>query len=355
MMTKILETIKTLTELHGAPGHEYKVRDYLKERLTAYADEVLQDGLGGVYFLKKSTNPDAKKVMIAAHMDEVGFMVTHITDNGMLKFTSLGGWPEDVLQAQRMKVLTRDGKEYTGIIGSLPKHFRIGNEGTPQISDMMLDIGAEDREMVNAMGIAPGDTIVPEVEFKQLTDNRFLCKAWDNRYGCTIIIDVMERLKDIALPFDLYIGANVQEEVGLRGAGPAANMIQPDVALVVDCSPANDMMGSSSDNGRLGAGTLLRIIDRTMILKPSFKTLIQETYEANNINYQYYQSPGGTDGGQIHISNEGVPTAVVGVPARYIHSNHTIFDIRDYEAAREGVLALLDRLDDKTIDHLKQN
>lgn len=106
----------------------------------------------------------------------------------------------------------------------------------------------------------------------------------------------MERLKDIELPFDLYIGANVREEVGLRGAGPAANMIQPDVALVVDCSPANDMAGKESDNGKLGGGTLLRIIDRTMILKPSFKQLLIDVYEENDVLYQYYQSPGGTDG-----------------------------------------------------------
>lgn len=121
--------------------------------------------------------------MIAAHMDEVGFMVTHITQNGMLKFTSLGGWPEDVLQAQRMKVLTKDGKTFTGIIGSLPKHFRTGNEGTPQISDMMLDIGAESKEMVLEMGVNIGDVIVPEVEFKQLTEHRFYVK-----HGITVTV-----------------------------------------------------------------------------------------------------------------------------------------------------------------------
>lgn len=354
-MTTLIETIRTLTELHGAPGHEYLVRNYLKDRLSPLADEVIQDGLGGIYFVKKSKQQNAKKVMVAAHMDEVGFMVTQITQNGMLKFTPLGGWPEDVLQAQRMKVLTKEGKTFTGIIGSLPKHFRTGNEGTPQISDMMLDIGAESKAMVLDMGVNIGDVIVPEVVFKQLTEHRYLCKAWDNRYGCTIIVDVMERLKNIELPYDLYIGANVQEEVGLRGAGPAANMIQPDVALVVDCSPANDMAGKESDNGKLGGGTLLRIIDRTMILKPSFKQLLIDIYEANKINYQYYQSPGGTDGGQIHISNEGVPTAVIGVPARYIHSNHTIFDIRDYEAARDGMMALLKKFDDEVIACLKKN
>lgn len=354
MTEQLLDTIKTLTELHGAPGHERLVRDYLLKRLSPLADEVLQDGLGGVFFVKKSKRDNAKRIMIAAHMDEVGFMVTDITEKGLLKFTEIGGWPADVLQAQKMQVLTRDNKTYRGVIGSVPAHFRTGKEATPQIKDMLLDVGAESKEQVLAMGIHIGDSIVPAVDFEQLTENRFLCKAWDNRYGCTIIVDLFEQLKDTDLPFDLYVGANVQEEVGLRGAGPSANMIKPDLAFVVDCSPANDTAGSNA-NGKLGEGTLVRIIDRTMILKPSFKQWLEEIYETNDIQHQYYTSPGGTDGGVIHTSLQGIPTAVIGVPARYIHSNHTIFDIRDYYAARDGLLALLKDVNDEKIEYLKMN
>lgn len=354
MTQQLINTMKTLTELHGAPGHERLVRDYLIEKLSPLTDEVLQDGLGGVFFLKKSKQQNAQRVMIAAHMDEVGFMVTEITEKGLLKFTEIGGWPADVLQAQKMKVLTRYNKEYSGIIGSVPAHFRTGKESTPQIKDMLLDVGAENKEEVLEMGIQVGDSVVPAVDFEQLTENRFLCKAWDNRYGCTIIVDLLERLKDTELPFDLYVGANVQEEVGLRGAGPAANMIKPDLAFVVDCSPANDTVGNNA-NGKLGEGTLVRIIDRTMILKPSFKQWLEEVYETNDIKHQYYTSPGGTDGGVIHTSLQGIPTAVIGVPARYIHSNHTIFDIRDYYAARDGLLALLQDIDVEKINYLKMH
>ncbi|WP_414046038.1 M42 family metallopeptidase [Macrococcus equi] len=354
MTEQLYQTIKTLTELHGAPGHERLVRDYLLQRLSPLADEVIQDGLGGVFFVKKSQVANAKRVMIAAHMDEVGFMITDITENGLLKFTAIGGWPADVLQAQKMKVLTHNNKEVSGVIGSVPAHFRTGKESTPQIKDMLLDIGAEDKAEALSMGIQVGDSIVPAVEFEQLTDNRFLCKAWDNRYGCTIIIDIFERLKDVTLPFDLYVGANVQEEVGLRGAGPSTHMIKPDLAFVVDCSPANDTAGNNA-NGKLGEGTLVRIIDRTMILKPSFKRWLEEIYAAHEIKHQYYTSPGGTDGGVIHTALEGIPTAVIGVPARYIHSNHTIFDIRDYYAARDGLLALLKATDNNKIDELKTN
>lgn len=354
MTEQLLNTIKTLTELHGAPGHERLVRNYLIERLSPLADEVMQDGLGGVFFVKKSKHAHAKRVMIAAHMDEVGFMVTDITSKGLLKFTPIGGWPADVLQAQKMKVLTRDNQTLSGVIGSVPAHFRTGKEATPQIKDMLLDVGAASKEEVLDMGIQVGDSIVPAVDFEQLTDNRFLCKAWDNRYGCTIIIDIFEALKSTDLPFDLYVGANVQEEVGLRGAGPSANMIKPDLAFVVDCSPANDT-ASDNANGRLGDGTLVRIIDRTMILKPSFKDWLVDIYTENNINHQYYTSPGGTDGGVIHTALHGIPTAVIGVPARYIHSNHTIFDIRDYYAARDGLLALLKAIDAEKIEYLRQH
>ncbi|MCE4956379.1 M42 family metallopeptidase [Macrococcoides caseolyticum] len=354
MTEQLLDTIKTLTELHGAPGHERLIRAYLMERLSPLADEVLHDGLGGVFFLKKSKQASRKRVMIAAHMDEVGFMVTDITEKGLLKFTEIGGWPADVLQAQKMTVLTQQNQTYTGVIGSVPKHFRTGNESTPQIKDMLLDVGAESKSEVLEMGIQVGDAITPAVEFEQLTEHRFLCKAWDNRYGCTIIIDLFERLKDVDLPFDLYVGANVQEEVGLRGALPSTNMIQPDLAFVVDCSPANDTTGNHG-NGKLGEGTLVRIIDRTMILKPSFKAWMVEVYTANNVAYQYYTSPGGTDGGVIHTALKGTPTAVVGVPARYIHSNHTIFDMRDYYAARDGLLALIKNTDEAKIEYLKNN
>ena len=198
--------------------------------------------------------------MIAAHMDEIGFMITNITQNGMLQFTNLGGVSNDIWQGQRLQVKIEKVKncrcsfEYT-------KHFRTGNEAVPEIKDLMLDIGAESDKEVRSRGIEIGDTIVPFTPFTQLSEHRYSAKAWDNRYGCVLAIEILELLKDVELDVDLYVGANVQEEVGLRGAKASTELIQPDIAFVVDCSPANDIKGKQQLSGQLGEGTLIRIKD----------------------------------------------------------------------------------------------
>ncbi|BBD89729.1 M42 family metallopeptidase [Staphylococcus caprae] len=351
--TKTLERIKNLTELHGAPGFENEVRDYMKKEMAPYVDEFLQNKMGGFYGIKKSKKANAPKVMIAAHMDEIGFMITHITDKGMIQFTQLGGVANDIWQGQRLKVKNRNGDQVVGVVANIPKHFRTGNEAVPEIKDLMLDIGATSQEEVRSRGIEIGDTIVPDTIFTQLSEHRYSAKAWDNRYGCVLAIEILELLKDTELDVDLYVGANVQEEVGLRGAKAAAEQINPDIAFVVDCSPANDIKGKQQLSGALGEGTLIRIKDGTMILKPQFRDYLLQLAESNDIAHQYYISPGGTDGGEIHKANEGIPTAVIGVCARYIHSTDAVFDIRDYYAARQLLKESIMNLTEQQIETLK--
>ncbi|QLK86281.1 M42 family metallopeptidase [Staphylococcus sp. 17KM0847] len=353
MTNKTIDLIKHLTEMHGAPNFEHRIRDYMKRAMTPYVDGFVDDRMGGFYGVKKSKNPNARRVMVAAHMDEIGFMITEVTEQGFIKFTALGGVANDIWQGQRLKILTQDDEELMGVVANIPKHFRTGQEGTPKIEDLLLDIGACCREEVIARGVNIGDPIVPGTELIQLSEYRFATKAWDNRYGCVIGIELLEQLKDVELDFDLYIGANVQEEVGLRGARAAAQLIEPDVALVVDCSPANDMKGRQGLSGVLGEGALLRIKDGTMLLKPSFKKFLIDIAEQHNIMYQHYISPGGTDGGVIHQSGIGVPTAVIGVCARYIHSSDAVFDIRDYYAARTWLEQSILALDEQTISKLQ--
>ena len=350
---KTLERIKSLTELHGAPGFEEDVRNYMKKEMAAEGDGVIVKHMGGFYGGKKSKKANAKRVMIAAHMDEIGFMITNITTNGMLQFTNLGGVANDIWQGQRLQVKNRKGDIIVGIVSNIPKHFRTGNEAVPEIKDLLLDIGASSDEEVRELGIEIGDTIVPNTELTQLSEYRYSAKAWDNRYGCVIAIEILELLSDVELDVDLYVGANVQEEVGLRGAKPAAELIQPDVALVVDCSPANDIKGVNQLSGELGGGTLIRIKDGTMILQPEFRDYLIKLAEDNHINYQYYISPGGTDGGEIHKANIGIPTAVIGVCARYIHSTNAVFDIRDYYSARQLLEQVILNLNIEQINKLQ--
>ncbi|NHM75480.1 M42 family metallopeptidase [Staphylococcus sp. 11007852] len=353
MNEKTLERIKSLTEMHGAPNFETPVRHYLEHEMRPYVETFVRDKMGGIYGVKKSQQSNAPKVMVAAHMDEIGFMITEVTKQGFIKFTPLGGVASDIWQGQRLKIKTGEGDEITGVVANIPKHFQTGKESTPKIEDLLLDIGAEDASEVYARGIAIGDSIVPNTELLQLSQYRYAAKAWDNRYGCVLAIEILEALHDVQLDFDLYVGANVQEEVGLRGAEAATQLIQPDVAFVVDCSPANDMKGKSGLSGELGAGALLRIKDGTMLLKPAFKSYLLDVANKHSVSYQHYISPGGTDGGVIHKALTGVPTAVIGVCARYIHSTDAVFDIRDYENAKNWLYYAIQQLDDKVIHQLQ--
>ena len=348
-----LNRIKTLTELHGAPNFEAPVRQFLKEQMSPYVDSFINDRMGGIYGVKKSKKANAPRVMIAAHMDEIGFMVTEITPEGFIKFTALGGVANDIWQGQRLKIRTSKHEEIVGVVANIPKHFRTGHEGAPKIEDLLLDIGAENQQAVQQRGVSIGDPIVPQTELIQLSEHRFAGKAWDNRYGCVIAIEILEALSAIDIDVDLYVGANVQEEVGLRGAEAAVHLIQPDLAFVVDCSPANDMKGQSGLSGQLGQGALLRIKDGTMLLKPRFKTFLMDLAEQHDVKYQYYISPGGTDGGVIHKSLTGIPTAVIGVCARYIHSTDAVFDIRDYYQAKTWLLHAIRTLDKQQIHQLQ--
>lgn len=350
-----LTKMKELTELHAVPGFEEEVRDYLQEKMAPFVDEIIGDNMGSIYGIKKSKKKNAPKVLVAAHMDEIGFMVTEMTKEGMLKFTPLGGVSPDVWLSQTLQVKTKDNHYYNGVVGSIPKHFRTGNESGVAIKDMLLDVGAESEEQLKEMGIHIGDTIVPKTDFERLTDNRVLAKAWDNRYGCIVGLELLEALKDKTLDVDLYVGANVQEEVGLRGAAASVNLIQPDIALVVDCSPANDMKGHIGLSGALGKGVLLRILDSKMILSERMRNYLVNIIEDKKINHQYFQSPGATDGGEIHKSLTGIPTTVIGVCARYIHTSKAIYDLRDYLSAKSLLEEIVIDLNYEKIEYLKYN
>ncbi|MBM7542984.1 M42 family metallopeptidase [Amphibacillus cookii] len=345
---------KTLTELQGAPGNEHLVREFIRNELKKYADDVIQDHLGGVFGVKDGDGP---RVMVAGHMDEVGFMVTQITKNGMLRFQPLGGWWNQVMLAQRVQIMTDHGP-VIGVIGSIPPHNLTAEQRAKpmEIKNMLIDIGADDQEDAKAIGIRPGQAIVPVTPFTPMAnEKKILAKAWDNRYGCGLSIELLKLLKDETLPNKLYSGATVQEEVGLRGAQVAANMIKPDIFYALDASPANDMSGDDKEFGQLGKGALLRIYDRSMITHRGMREFILDTAESNKIPYQYFISQGGTDAGRVHLAHEGVPSAVVGIASRYIHTHASIIHIDDYAAARELIVKLVQQTDANTLEKIRLN
>lgn len=358
MKQDTLNMFKTLTELPGAPGNEYLVRDYMRQEMEPLVDDIIQDGLGSIFGVRKSEKADAPTIMVAGHMDEVGFMVTGITDNGMIRFQTLGGWWSQVLLAQRVDIYTDHGV-VPGVISSIPPHLlsdEVRNRPM-DIQHMLIDVGADSkRDAMETIGIRPGQSILPHSPFTPMAnEKKILAKAWDNRYGCGLAIELMEAVRDETLPNTLYAGATVQEEVGLRGAKTAAHLIEPDIFFALDASPANDASGDKEAFGQLGKGTLLRIYDRTMVMHRGMREFILDTAESNDIPYQYFVSPGGTDAGSVHVANEGVPSAVIGICSRYIHTHGSIIHTDDYEAAKELLTKLVRSMDRTTLETIRQN
>ena len=353
MREESLRLLNAFTQAHGAPGAEGAVRKlFVRElaHLPASADRV-----GNLYFDASADAGDASgpRVMLTAHMDEVGFMVQDITADGFLKFLPLGGWCENTLLAQRVRVLTRAGRELPGVITSLPPHFTGGDAKTsPAIDKLFIDLGAESREQVGAWGVSLGDTIVPDGPFAPTAHpDRFLAKAFDNRSGCAALAQTLRLLKP-GRPCRVLGVATVQEEMGCRGAQTAAAIAAPDVALVLEGPPADDTPGFSraESQGRLGGGVQIRLYDPSAIMNRELAEFARATAERHGIPHQLtVRRSGGTDAKSIHLAGAGVPTIVLGVPARYIHTHAALTDVRDFAACVNLTLALLDSLDAPTV------
>ncbi|MGN7941809.1 M42 family metallopeptidase [Virgibacillus sp. 6R] len=356
MNSETLQLFKTLTEIPGTSGNEHQVRAFMRKELEPLSDEIIQDKLGSIFGVRYGKKEDPV-IMVAGHMDEVGFMVTQITDNGMLRFQPLGGWWSQVMLAQQVQIITENGP-VIGVIGSIPPHLlsEAQRNKPMDIKNMLIDIGADDREDAKKIGIKPGQQIVPISPFTPLANpKKILAKAWDNRYGCGLAIELLKETKNETLPNTLYSGATVQEEVGLRGAQTAATMINPDIFFALDAGPANDMSGDKKEFGQLGKGAVLRIYDRSMVTHRGLREYILDMAETHNIPYQYFVSQGGTDAGRVHVSNKGVPSAVIGVCARYIHTSGSIMHVDDYAAAKELLIKLVKSCDSSTIASIKNN
>lgn len=356
MNQETTKLFQTLTELKGPSGFEHDVRGFVRGELEKYADEVIQDRLGGVFGVKRG-DASGPKVMAAGHMDEVGFMVTQITENGMLRFQTLGGWGSQVLLAQRVQVLTEDGP-VIGVVGSVPPHLLDESQRKKpmDVKNMLIDIGADDRADAERIGVKPGQAMVPICPFTPMAnEKKIMAKAWDNRYGCGLSIELLKELQGEAMPNVLYSGATVQEEVGLRGAQVAANMIEPDIFYALDASPANDMSGEKEEFGQLGKGTLLRIFDRSMVTHRGLRDFVLDTAQTHDIPYQYFVSQGGTDAGRVHLSGSGVPSAVIGICSRYIHTSASIIHVDDYAAAKDLLINLVKTTDQNAVDTIHKN
>ncbi len=353
-MDELATLLKTLTEAHGVPGYEMEIREVMR-RLLEGLGEIDQDHIGSLICRRGEGGP---RVMLAAHMDEIGFMVKYITSEGFIRFTPLGGWFDQVLLGQRVVIKTHKG-DVVGVIGAKPPHLLSADERKKVVEkkDMYIDIGATSAKEVEEAGVRVGDPIVPLAPFQVLVSGKaYLAKAFDDRVGCAVLVEVMRRLAREGHPNTVYGVATVQEEVGLRGAATSVEKVNPDVALILESDIAGDVPGIKPEESpvKLGGGPTIVVYDARMIPNLRLRDLAVETAQSLGIPVQFSVIEGGaTDGGVIHLHKGGVPTLVIGVPARHIHSHSAIIHREDVERAIALVTALVQRLDAETSARLK--
>ncbi len=352
------QLLQALTDACGVSGYEGPARAALRQALSGLAVEIGQDGLGSL-IAKLPGTAERPRVMLAGHMDEVGFMVRQITDGGFIRFQPLGGWWDQVLLAQQVVIHTARG-EVVGVIGAKPPHFLKEEERNKLVEKdaMYIDVGATSREQVEQLGVRIGDPIVPRTSFTVLAGGKsYLAKAWDDRIGCALIVAAFRALAGQPHPNMLYGVGTVQEEVGLRGARTSAFCVNPDVALIMEVGLASDLPDIPSEERtvKLGAGPQLFAYDGSMIPNLRLRDLAIDTARELGVPLQIeVLVRGGTDGGPIHMHACGVPSLVLGVPTRHIHSHQGIIDRGDFDAAARLTVELVKRLDSKTVAGLTE-
>jgi endoglucanase len=354
-MDRTEELLKELTEAAGIPGYEGDVRAIMRRHLEDVAD-IEQDKMGS-FIGKRVGSSERPRVMLAGHMDEIGFMVKLITKEGFIKFLPLGGWWDQVLLAHRVVINTAKGA-VVGVLGAKPPHMLDTDERNKIVEKktMYIDIGARSEEEAREMGVRPGDPIIPDVQFTVMANPQcYLSKAFDNRVGCALALDALRQVAHLEHPNTVYAVGTVQEEVGTRGAKTSAFAIDPDVGIILEVDIAGDVPGIKAEETtvKLGGGPTLLVYDARMIPNLKLRDLVISTADELGIPLQFSAMAGGaTDGAQIHLHNDGVPTVVIGVPTRHIHSHNTILCRDDYDQALKLVVALIQRLDAERVADL---
>jgi putative aminopeptidase FrvX len=348
---------KDLVSLPGVSSHEKYVRQYMRNHLEKLTDEIVEDNLGSI-FGGINLDSEGPTVMMAGHMDEIGAMVKGINQNGTIKMMAIGGISPQVVVSQHMNIVRNDGSFVPGVVGAKPPHL-LRDKSNKQVSsfdDFHLDIGADDEDHARSLGIKIGQQIVFENDYKESIDGKkVFSKAWDNRFGSAMALDLLEDIDRSKLQCKFYAGANVQEEVGLRGAITSTYKLNPDLFIAVDCSPCSDTFEKTEVGGTLGDGFMIRFYDPRALMHQGLKKFIEELAEENGIDFQYYSSLGGTDAAAAQLSRGGTLACTIGMPARYIHSTTSMIHKDDYKAVKAIILKMLETINWETINEIKRN
>ena len=329
--------LEKFTNAHGISGYEDNICDLLEMEIEPYVDTIRRDIMGNLIATKKG---DRLSVMLAAHMDEIGLMIKYIDDNGFLRFVEIGGWFDQTLLNQRVIVHGKKGS-IPGVIGSKPPHLMKEDDRKKpvKLEDMFIDIGAKDREDAENIGIEIGTPVSIDREFTSLANGKVTSKAFDDRVGVVVLIEVMKRLSKLKIEANIYAVGTVQEEVGLKGAKTSAFGLVPNLALALDTTVSGDYPGISKTDSSLeiGKGPVITVADasgRGLIAHPQVLKWLRDTAIENKISYQLNVGSGGTtDATAIHLTKEGILTSTISIATRYVHSPVEVLDISDVEAS----------------------
>jgi endoglucanase len=365
-----IEQFERWTNAFGPSGFEHEVAKMVKEYTEKYADEVIVDRTGSIIFKKGDKGP---KIMLAGHIDEVGFIVSGISEQGFVTFNQIGGWFDQTLLTQRVLIRNREGELINGVIVAKPPHILSADERSKVITKdkMFIDVGCKSKEEVEKLGITIGDPIVPDSTFTILKRTQIikkdngdteekevelaLGKAFDDRAGFFVLAELLRRLKEekIKHPNQVYVVASTQEEVGLRGARTSANLIEPDVGFALDVDISGDIPNVSKlkTPTEISKGPGILTMDSSMIPNPRLKNFVIDTAKENDIPLQLsIIARGGTDAGAIHLSGKGCPSLVVSISTRHIHSHNGILDLNDIKLTVDLLVEVIKKLDQKTVD-----
>lgn len=336
------DLLKKLSEAPGVSGNESRIKRIIIDEVKDFVDEIKEDSMGNLITIKKGKKNF--NIMVATHMDEIGFMVKYIDDKGFISFETIGGFDPKSLGSQRVRIHSSNG-DILGVIGLKPPHITSQDEKDKalKLEDLKIDIGLNSKEEVESLGIKPGDSITRDISFAELgKENIVSCKSFDNRAGCAILIEIIKKIKNP--DFTLYGVFTTQEEVGLRGAKTAAYGLDINFALIIDSTTAGPIPKTEIDKVTisLGKGPSIDLMDRGFILNEKVKNLLIKSANDAKVPFQTHISSGSTDGAAVHITKEGIPTGVISIPSKYIHSTVEIVDINDLDNTLKLVMKSLE-------------
>jgi len=335
-MSDMKELLERLSNAHGVSGYEGNIKQMIEAEVMPLVDEVRSDKMGNLIATKCGGSPI---VMLAAHMDEIGLMVKYVDEKGFARFTKTGGWFDQTLLNQRMILHTENG-QVIGVLGSKPPHA-IKEEDKNKVikaEDMFIDFGATSKEDADKIGVKAGTPVTSDIDFRSIGNDRVTGKAFDNRAGCVMLIEALRQMKDVKAT--VHAVFTVQEEVGLKGAKTSAFGLNPDVALATDVTITGDHPGIEKKDSaiEMGKGPSITVSDadgRGIIVPQSVLNWLKEA-AGSDIPYQLEVGSGGTtDASAIHLTREGIPTGVISMPTRYIHTPVSVLSMSDLEKSVE--------------------